>query len=140
MLRGPVGHSFDRLQICQHQLGIDRFDIAERIDAALDVYDVFVLVAADDVQDRIDIAQVAEELISQPFALRRPADQPGDIDQLKNGRDDFLGLDVLIDGREPRIGNRDSADVRLDRAERIVLAGNPRCGERIKERTFSDVW
>ena len=126
-------------KIGQHQLGVDRFDVADRIDAALDVHHVFILVAADDVQDGVDVAQVAQELVAQPFALRRAAHQAGDVDQLKNGRDDLLRLDVAVDRRQPRIGNRHRADVRLDRAERIVLAGDARRRERVEQRALADV-
>ena len=82
------------MQVGQHQLGVDRFDVANRIDAAFDVHHVLIFVAADDVQDRVDVAQVAQELVAQAFALRRAAHQARDIDQLKNGRDDFLRFDV----------------------------------------------
>ena len=139
LLGRAIDHAFDRLQIGQHQLGVDRFDIAKRIDAAFDVDDVLIFVAANDVQDRVDVSQVAQELVAEPFALRRAAHQAGDIDQLKNRGDDFFGFDVPIDRRQPRIGNRDGADVRLDRAERIVLAGDARRRERVEQRAFSDV-
>ena len=62
----------------------------KRIDAAFDVHHVFIFVAADDVQNGIDVPQVAQELVAQSFALRRAAHQARDIDQLKNGRNDFF--------------------------------------------------
>ena len=139
MLSAPLDHPFDRLHVGQHQLGVDRLDVAQRIDAAFDVDHVFVFVAADDVQNRVDVPQVAQELVAQPFALRRPADQPGDIDQLKDGRDDLFGFDVAVDRRQPRIGDRHGPHVRLDRAERIVLAGNPGRGQRVEQRALADV-
>ena len=39
--------------------------------------------------DRVDLANVGEELVAETFALRRAADQPCDIDELD------LRLDLL---------------------------------------------
>ena len=104
-----------------------------------DVHHVFIFVTADDVQNGIHVAQVAEKLVAEPFAPRCAPHQPGDIDQLKNGRNDFLRFDVAVDRRQPRIGNRHGADVRLDRAKRIVLAGDAHGRERVEQRALSDV-
>ncbi len=87
---GPLQHAFDRLQVGEHQLGVDRFDVADRVDGPFDVHHVGIGEAADDVQNRVDVADVGQELVAQPFALRRPADQPGNVDQLHDGRDDLL--------------------------------------------------
>ena len=51
----------------------------------------------------------------------------------------FSRFDVAIDRRQPRIGNRHRADVRLDRAERIVLAGDARRRQRVEQRALADV-
>ena len=66
------------------------------IDPALDVGDVAVLEAAQHVDDRIDLADVGEELVAEPFALGGAADQPGDVDELD------LGLDLLRRARDFR--------------------------------------
>ena len=95
-------HPLDGLHVGQQQLRIDRFNIAQRINAAIDVDDVFIFIAADHVQHGIDVPQIAQELIAEAFALRRAAHQAGNIHQLKNGRDDFLGFDVFIDRGQPR--------------------------------------
>ena len=65
-----VEHRLDRLQVGQHQLGVDRLDVADRVDAPLDVHDVAVVEAADDVQDRVDRADVRQELVAQALARR----------------------------------------------------------------------
>src|SRR3546814_5112071 len=56
----------------------------------LDMLDVVILETAQDMDDRIDLADIAEELVAQPFALRRAAHQAGDIDEGELGRDDLL--------------------------------------------------
>ena len=40
---------------------------------------------------------------------------------------------------EPRVGHLDDADVRLDRAERIVLRRDAGLGQRVEERGLADV-
>ena len=45
-----VGHLFDRLQVGQHQLGVDRFDVAQGVYGAVDVHDVSVFKTTHDVQ------------------------------------------------------------------------------------------
>ena len=51
----------------------------------------------------------------------------------------FSGLTICRERVELRIGHRDDADVRVDRAERIVLGRNFRGGERVEQRRFTDV-
>ena len=82
---------------------------------------------------------LARNWLPRPFALRRPAHQARDVDQLQDGGDDLLRFDVLIDRGEPAVGDRDGADVGLDRAKGVVLAGNARRGERVKQRAFADI-
>ena len=58
-----------RVEVGEQQLGLDHLDVALRIDAALDVHDVRIVEAADDVQDRVGLADVGEELVAEPLAL-----------------------------------------------------------------------
>src|SRR5690606_41992187 len=52
--------------------------------------DLVVLEAAQHMHDGIDLADVGEELVAQPFSLGRASDEAGDIDKGDAGRDDFL--------------------------------------------------
>src|SRR5438445_401072 len=81
-----------------------------------DVDDVLVLEAAHDLDDRVDLADVLEELVAEPLALGRALDEAGDVHELDRRRDDALGLRELRERLEPGVGDRDDADVRLDRA------------------------
>ena len=51
--------------------------------------DVAALEAAQHVDDRVDLADVGEELVAEPFALGGAAHQAGDVDELELGRDDL---------------------------------------------------
>ncbi len=143
-LRGLLGEGGDALleafEVGEHQLGLDRLGIGDRIDLVVDMLDVVVLEAAQHMDDRVDLADVAEELVAQPLALGGAAHEAGDVDEGE------LGLDLLRRARdllqlvEPRIGDRDIAHVRLDRAEGIV--GRLRRGglrQSIEERRLAHV-
>ena len=128
------------VEIGEHQFGLDGLDVGRRIDAALDVGDVIVLEAAHDVGDGIDLADVGQELVAEPLALRGAFHQSGDIDERQPRRHDLLGLGKLRQRVEPRIGHRHLADVRLDGAERIVRRLRRRgLRQRIEERRLADI-
>ena len=83
---------FHRGEIGQRELGVDRLDVGDRIDLAGDVHHVLVLEAAHDVRDGVGLADVGEELVAQAFAFGRAGDQPGDVDELDDRRNDLLRL------------------------------------------------
>ena len=80
----------DRLQVGQDQLGLDRGDVARRIDAAVDVNDVVVDEDANDFTDRVALSDRGEELIAETFALRGAFDDARDVDEGHGGRQDLL--------------------------------------------------
>ena len=61
----------EAVEIGQHQLGLDRLDVGDRVDLALDMGDVGVLEAAHHVGDGVDLADVGEELVAETLALAR---------------------------------------------------------------------
>ena len=87
----------DRGEVGERELGVDRLDVGDGIDLARDVHDVVVVEAAHDVRDRVGLADVGEELVAEPFALRRAGDESGDVDELDGRRQHLLRL---RDGRE----------------------------------------
>ena len=92
------------------------------------------------VDDGVDLADVAEELVAQPFALRGAADQPGDIDERELGRDDLGRAGDRRQLVEPRVGYRDLPDIGLDGAEGIIgRLRRLRLGERIEEGRLADI-
>ena len=91
-------------------------------------------------RDRVDFADRGEKLVAEALAFRSAADQPGDVDKGQPGRDDLGRLGDRGELVEPRIGNRDFADIRLDGAERIVSRlRRRRLGQRIEQRRFADI-
>ncbi len=136
----PVVALLQRREIGQDQLGVDDFDVAHGIDCAADVMDVAVLEAAHHLHDGVHFADVAEELVAEALARARPFHEPGDIDELDRGRNDFLRMRKLGENLEPRVGHGHDAEIRIDRAERVVrrlrLAG---AGDGVEESGFANV-
>ena len=78
--------------------------------------------------------------LPRPFALGSAAHQAGDIDKAQLGRDDLLAAGNPRQLIEPGIGHADIADVRLDRAERIVRRlRRLRLGQRIEQGGLADI-
>ena len=72
--------------------------------------------------------------------MRCAADQAGDVDELDLRLDLLRRAGDLADLVEPLVGHRDAADVRLDRAERIIRRlRRGGLGKRIEKRRFADV-
>src|SRR5690606_25542408 len=89
--------------------------------------------------DRVDLADVGQELVAQALAAGRTCDQAGDVDELDRGRDHLLRLDDLGQRTQPWIRHRHDANVRLDRAERKVGRGDARLGQRVEKGRLADV-
>ena len=131
----------EAFEIGQHQLGLDGLGVGDGRDAALDVRDVVVLEAAQHVGDGVDLANVAQKLIAQAFALGGAAHQAGNVDERQPRRNSPCRLADLSELVEARIGHADIADIRLDRAERIVgRFRRCRLRERVEERGLANVW
>src|SRR5690606_31486172 len=110
---GAVQRGEHGFKVGQGQFGVDRVDVARRVDASFDMQDVSALEAADDVKNRVDLADVGQELVAQPLTAAGPADDTGDVDDADGGGDDLFTLDELLDDVEPLVGNGDNADVRF---------------------------
>ena len=102
--------------------------------------DVVILEAAQHMDHRIDLADIAEELVAQTFALARALHQTGDIDEAELGRDHLGRAGDRGDPVETRIGDGDLTDIGLDRAEGIVrgLRGL-RLGQCIEKGGLADI-
>ena len=127
------------LEVGVDQLGLDRLDVGRRVDAALGVDDVVVVVGADDVQDRVGLADVGQELVAEALALVRAGDEPGDVVDLDRVGDDVRGADRAGDRVEALVGDGQHRDVRLDRGERVVGRLGAGLRERVEQRRLAGV-
>jgi hypothetical protein len=139
-LGDPVPALFRPRKIGENQLGIDHFNVAHRIDRAAHVMNVAVFKAAHDLHDRVHFADVTEELVAQPFACAGPGDEARDVHKLDRRGHELLGAGKLRQHLQPRIGNDHHADIRVDRAKRIIgrlrLSGSRNS---IEQGRFTDV-
>src|SRR5690606_6783600 len=99
------------VEVRQHQLRLDRLGIRDRIDAAFDMGDVVVLEAAQHMNYRVNLANVGEKLIAQPFPFGSAAHQARNVHEGDAGGDDVLGFRDSRDLLKPRVGHRHLARV-----------------------------
>ena len=71
--------------------------------------------------------------------LARAGHEARDIDEFNNGRNHALGFDDIGERGQPRIRHFDHADIRLDRAERVVFGGDAGLGQCIEQCGLADV-
>ena len=122
----PLEPALGLLEVGEHQLGLDRLDVGDRIDAAVGMDDPRVLVRPHDVHDRVGLADVGQELVAEPLAAVGAGDEPGDVVELDRVRHELGGPDRRGDRVEALVVDREDRDVGLDRGERVVgrLGGN----------------
>ena len=102
----PRHRLLQRLQIGQDQLGLDDLDVGPGVDLAVDVHDVVVGEDPHHLTDRVALADVGQELVAKPGALRRALDDAGDVDERHRRRHDLLRREHLRELVEPRIRQR----------------------------------
>ena len=92
---GVLGDAFapplHGVEVGEDQLGVDDLDVAHRVHGVGDVVHVGIVEAAHDLDDRVDLAHVREELVAQALALAGALHEAGDVDELDRGRDDDVG-------------------------------------------------
>ena len=130
---------FHRLQIGKAQLCLDDVNIAQRVNAALYMRDVRALKAAHHMGDSIHLADVLEELISQPLALRGALHKACNIDKAHTGGCRLFGMIEIRQHLEARIRHGHDAHIRLNRAERIVRRLCARLRDSVEQRAFSHI-
>ena len=101
--------------------------------------DVVVLKATNDVQDRVHLADVSEELVAKAFALGRALNKSCDIDKLDDRRRVLLRVMHFRQEIQTAVRNGNNTDVGLNGAEGVVCRFCARVGQRIKKGAFADV-
>src|SRR5215831_3011562 len=102
---------------------------------------ICVLEAANHLHNRVDLANVAQELITQSFSSARSFDQPCDVHKLNRRRDRFLRMRQFGKNCQSTIWHGHDTKIRVNRAERIVRRLSfPCAGDSVKEGRFPDVW
>ena len=130
---------FDGVEVGEQEFGVDDVDVVEGVDGSGDVDDLGVGEAADDVEDGVGGADVAEKLVAKAFALGGAFDETGDVDELHGGGNEGLGLDEGGDFGEALIRDSYDAGVGVDGAEGVIGSLRLRRGEGVEDGGFSYV-
>ena len=108
------------------KLHVDNLLVAHGIDRTIDVYDIIIVEAAEDMDNRVRLADIRQELVAQTFALACPFHETGDINDFDRRRDDAFGMYQFGEAVQPFVGDGDDTHVRFDSTKRKV------CGLRFR--------
>ena len=129
----------DGINIRQAQFRINDLDVPDRIHAALHVGHVFIFKTAHHFRDGVGVADVAQELVAQAFALGRALHQPRDIHKMHNGRRDLPGIKHFGQHLQPLIWNGHHAFIGLNGAEGVIGRLRPGFGDGVEQCAFTYV-
>ena len=130
---------FDRFEIGEDQLKVDGLDVPHGIDGAFDMGDVFILETADNVHDRVHLADVREEFIAEPLAAARTLHEPCDVHEFDDGGRHLFARIEGGETVEPFVGHGDHADVGLNGAEGIICRLGTGAGNGVEQGGFADI-
>ena len=131
---------FARLQVGKHELRRDDFDVAHGIDASHVVNDIVVVKTANNVHDGVHFANIGQKFVAEPLALGRSRDKSRDVHELDDRGNDNVRLRDFRERRQTFVRHFDDADVRLNRAKRIIRRlGVTGTRQRVEERAFADI-
>ena len=91
----PVAALLQGREVGEDQFRVDDFDVPHRVDISGDMMDVPVFKTADHLDNGVDLADVAQELVSQALPLARAAHKARDIHELDHRRHEFLRVRYL---------------------------------------------
>ena len=90
--------------------------------------------------DRIDLADVGEELIAQALAAACALYQAGDVHEVELGRRDLRRSRQRGDRREPVIRHRDPPEIGRDGGKGVIRRHRAaRLGERVEQTRLADI-
>ena len=119
-LLGTLNAALQQLHIRHNQLQIDGLNVALRVNAALNMNDVRVVKAANNMHDGIHFSDMRQELVAQAFALGCTAHQTGNVNKFYNSRNGLGRLIHFAQLIQTFIRHAYHADIRVDGAERII--------------------
>ena len=134
-----VNTALKHLKIGKNELKIDGFNITNGIYVAVNVNDVLVCKATYHVNDRINRADMSEKFITKTFALRSTLDKTCNVNEFDDSRRVLFRIIHLGKIVKTAVRHGNDTDVRLNRAEGIVLRCGSRIGQCVKKCTFADV-
>ena len=119
-LLGSVYSSLYHFHIREDKLHIDGLKISHGVDRSVNVDNIIVLEAAYDVNYRIALTDVRQELVAKSLTLRSSLYKTCNINELNNSRSVLLGVIHFSKHVKAAVRHGYNAYVRLYRAEGIV--------------------
>ena len=110
-----------RGKVRKNQLCGDDLNVPHGIDRARHVVNIPALKAANNLDDRINLADVAKELVAEPFSLACSLHETCDVNEFDGGRDDFLRFRKRRKLVQTLVGDIDDANIGLNRDRRESL-------------------
>ena len=111
---------FGAFQIGQHQFRFDGVDIPQGIHRSVNVRHITVFETAHDVDDGVNLSDVAEELVAQPLAFAGAFHQTRDVHKGDLRGNNFLGPRQLGQRRQPTVRHPHFALIGLDGAKGVI--------------------
>lgn len=130
----------NKLDILDPQFLVDDVQIPLRVNVTLDVNDLGIIEAPNDLEDGIDSTDVRQESVTQTSTGGSTTGQTGDIIHGQVGGNLGLGLVVLAEPVEALIGNDDTGlfgvDGGIGEVGRVTQRG---LGDGLEKRRLADV-
>src|SRR3989338_6833656 len=100
---------------------------------------IVVLEKPDHLNDCVYLADMREELITQPLAFVSASHEPGNVFEFNHSGDSLFGF--LNPGQylQPRLRHRNNTNIRLNGSERVIGRLNLEIGQSVKKCGFPDV-
>lgn len=128
------------LDVLDAELLVDDLQVTDGVDITLDVDDLGIVEATNDLEDGIDGANVGQERISKTSTSRGTTGQTSNVVDGKVGRDARLGLVLLAKPVEAVIGNDDTRLLGVDGSVGEVGRVTERAlGDGLEQRRFTYV-
>ena len=133
--------ALDGLEVGEREFGVDHVDVGDRIDACPATCTMSSLTKQRTTCAMASVSRMcARNLLPRPSPFDAPATRPAmSTNSTVVGRI-FSGFDDRGERLQPQVRHRHDADVRIDRAERIVRGrGVLRLRDRVEERRLAHV-
>lgn len=87
---GGCHAAFERFKVGKDKFEIDGFYVASRIYTAVNVRDVGIVKASDNMHNRIHFSYVRQKFVAKTFSAACTLDKTCDVHKFKRSRSDFL--------------------------------------------------